>query len=214
MQHFGDKTYSQSGQDIMLLNIFKLLKIESPTYLDLGAHHPTQISNTALLVERLKAKGVNVDAHPQAIQFFKQQRPKDINVCLGVGPTRGKLNFYIWDDTSAINTFDKERAQRWIECGHRVSVTQVEVVTLQDILDMYCDGKYPDLLLMDIEGLDHAVLESADFSVTKPKVIVAEIEQNQQNTVDLMFSKGFIPLVRMVSDLIFVDMEYEDRLRS
>ena len=51
-QRFGPQTYAQGGEDLVLLNIFARLGIARPTWLDIGAHHPWRISNTALLYAR------------------------------------------------------------------------------------------------------------------------------------------------------------------
>ena len=45
------KTFSQSGEDVIINFIFNnLLKIKKPTYLDVGAHHPFFLSNTAFFI--------------------------------------------------------------------------------------------------------------------------------------------------------------------
>ena len=41
-------SFSQCGEDLIVKFIFDCLGINSPTYIDIGAHHPHYISNTAL----------------------------------------------------------------------------------------------------------------------------------------------------------------------
>src|SRR5437763_16778861 len=62
-QGFGGRTYAQFGEDLIFLNIFALLGINTPSYIDVGAHHPVNISNTALLYER-GCRGIKIDANP------------------------------------------------------------------------------------------------------------------------------------------------------
>jgi len=59
-QWFGGRTYAQHGDDLAVLNIFKRLGIEKPSYLDVGAYHPFDLSNTALLYER-GSRGIVVE---------------------------------------------------------------------------------------------------------------------------------------------------------
>ena len=43
-------SYSQCGEDLLVDYIFKLRGIERPSYLDIGAHDPYYLSNTALFI--------------------------------------------------------------------------------------------------------------------------------------------------------------------
>lgn len=56
-QGFGHITYSQFGEDLVVANIFALLGVKRPTYLDVGANHPLKGSNTALLYARGGVEG-------------------------------------------------------------------------------------------------------------------------------------------------------------
>jgi hypothetical protein len=48
---FSKVSYSQSGEDLIVRVYFDILGITNPTYIDIGAHHPYFISNTALFYE-------------------------------------------------------------------------------------------------------------------------------------------------------------------
>jgi hypothetical protein len=71
-QWFGGRTYAQHGDDLAVLNIFKRLGIERPSYLDVGAYHPFDLSNTALLYER-GSRGINVEPNEaQCLCFMRR----------------------------------------------------------------------------------------------------------------------------------------------
>src|SRR5438552_1880892 len=112
-QSFGHLTYSQNGEDLIIANIFHILQKSRPTYLDIGAHHPINISNTALLYAR-GSRGVNVEANPNLIDIFRELRPDDITLNLGVGPQRSKRQFYCIDKWSGRNTFNKQIAEEFV----------------------------------------------------------------------------------------------------
>ncbi|MGB5027475.1 MAG: hypothetical protein WBO38_03165, partial [Chitinophagaceae bacterium] len=40
------RSYSQSGEDIIVSYLFERMGIKKPTYLDIGANHPIALSNT------------------------------------------------------------------------------------------------------------------------------------------------------------------------
>src|SRR5579871_5884717 len=62
-QIFGHLTYSQHGEDMIFANIFHIIGIEKPSYMDIGAYHPINISNTAYFYAK-GSRGVNIDANP------------------------------------------------------------------------------------------------------------------------------------------------------
>ena len=97
---YAQTYYSQFGEDII---ISKLLKKSKGVYVDVGAHHPKRYSNTYLLYKR-GWRGVNIDANPHTIKLFTTARPRDTNVCVGVGASEGELSYYAFSDP-AVNTF-------------------------------------------------------------------------------------------------------------
>ncbi len=62
-QRFGGVTHAQHGDDIIIRAVFDNLGIDNPSYLDIGAHHPTNISNTKLFYDA-GSRGINVEANP------------------------------------------------------------------------------------------------------------------------------------------------------
>jgi len=203
-QHFGHITYSQHGEDLMLCNIFKLLGIEKPSYLDVGAHHPESISNTKLLYDR-GSRGVNVEANPHLIQAFLNQRPEDTNLSVGVHTESGSAIFLMYDNRSGRNTFSIDEAKRMQGVMQVQTAETLPVVTLNQIVNTHCKGVFPDLLSMDIEGLDFEVLDHADFTKNWPKVIVVETRRDDTEKMQQMLElKGYALCCRMGENLIFV----------
>ncbi len=212
-QHFGNRFYSQNGEDIMLLNIFKQLEIEKPSYLDIGCHHPINISNTYMLYER-GSRGICVDANPNLREFWKEFRPEDQFVNIGVGPVAGVQTFYMYDDLSGRNTFSTAEV-RSME-GIMPSSPQpspVTIVTLNSVVDACLEGVFPDLLCLDIEGLDLDVLAQADFAESAPKVILVEANDSVEPFYSLFFKKKFTVYVHMGKNIIAVHQDYNKTLR-
>lgn len=212
-QIFGARSYAQHGDDFMLVNIFSLIGIQKPSYVDLGAHHPTEISNTHLLYLR-GSRGVNVEANLNLMDEFKRLRPEDKNICIGVAPTAGMKKFYMLDPTSGLNSFSETEIAK-VRHNHPVRhTTDLVCVTINDIIRDHHDGKWPDLLLTDIEGFDHEVLESAVFNWTdRPKVICSEIRpEESKRTIELLDNRGYYVYCRVQANLIFVHKFYHSQL--
>lgn len=213
-QKYGYVTYSQHGEDLALVNIFTLLGIDKPSYLDLGCHHPQNISNTHLLWKR-GSSGVNVDANQSHIDKFNEARPDDINLCIGIGTEIGEMTFYMYDDLSGRNTFSTEEVKSLEGIMTIRKEIKVPVTTLDHIVEFYCEEKYPDLLSMDLEGFDYDVLYSADFNKSRPKVICVETRLKDTEKMQNMIGDKFYTLyARFGENLIFIDTPYFSRALS
>lgn len=176
-QTLGNVTHAQHGEDIVLLNIFTQLAIPRPSYLDIGAHHPFHISNTALFYER-GARGVNVEANSNLINAFLELRPADITLNLAVGATPGEIDFYFIDDYSGRNTCDLATAQDFVAKHPSFAIQKQVRIPVTTVANIYRDHFAPgeiDLLSVDVEGMDCEILESMFASGIFPKVIVTEI---------------------------------------
>jgi FkbM family methyltransferase len=210
-QIFGHISYSQHGDDMAVANIFHLIGIKKPSYLDLGANHPFDISNTALFYAR-GSRGVNVEANPALLEAFKKHRPEDVNVNVGVGPEPGVLPLYMNGPTSGLNSFNL-LALKEMNIPFQGTI-DVNVITINDVVDQYCPGgKFPNFLNCDIEGYDYMVLESADFTHSAPMVICVEVRRKYSRAFqNLMHQKGYTMLLRCSENLIFVQNQYVDSL--
>jgi FkbM family methyltransferase len=203
-QWFGGRTYAQHGDDLAVLNIFKRLGIDKPSYLDVGAYHPFNLSNTALLYER-GSRGVNVEPNHALFAEFLKARPEDTNIWAGVAPISGDLPFYHVAADPGRFTFD-------VATATTLGVVRTEpviVYTLNEIVDsLACNGIWPDLLSLDIEGLDIDVLRVTDFGEYPPRVVIVEADCGGGDTshelAALMAVKGFIPHSWCGNNLIFV----------
>ncbi len=198
----------------MILSIFKLIGIDKPSYIDVGANHPHSISNTHLLYTR-GSRGVNIEANPDAMNDFKIHRPEDLSINVGIGPKEGVFEFYQFDNRSGRNTFSRENAKPFFHVGRTFisSPINMNMITLKSAIDLYCGGKFPDFMSIDIEGLDEEVLMSTDLT-HGPKVICTE-QLTWVDTSELkryLATQGYFCYCRMHHDLFFVKEEYKDKL--
>lgn len=210
-QWFGNRTYAQHGDDLAVLNIFKRLGIEKPSYLDIGAYHPFDLSNTALLYER-GSRGINVEPNEAQYALFLKHRPDDINLCVGVAPLVGRLAFYNVAADPGRFTFDVATAAT---LGITRSV-ELPVMTLNQIVEQHHAGIWPDLLSIDIEGFDVDVLRATemghygaiDVGWHGPKVAIVEADNGSGDTSaelsELMNAKGFMLHSWCGSNMLFV----------
>lgn len=171
---FVKSSFSQSGEDLIVDFIFSIRGLTKPTFIDIGAHHPYYLSNTALFYNK-GCRGINIEPDPELFSEFKQARKRDINLNIGIGVQEGEMDFYLIS-SSTMNTFSKEEADELVR-EHRMSIRQIRPIsvdTLPGILQKYCGGKFPDFLSLDVEGIDFEILTTIDYQHTYPTVICVE----------------------------------------
>jgi len=173
-QRFGGVTYAQHGDDIVMRCVFDSLGIDNPSYLDIGAHHPTHISNTKLFYDA-GSRGINVEANPNLFSQFMVDRPYDVNLNFGVGKESGFIPFYMVDNYSGRNSFDFETVNAFVQDYPEFSIKQVVDLPVMTVAQILQNKAVPDFLTIDVEGLDYDILKSIDFKRYPFKVICVEV---------------------------------------
>ncbi|MGF9713266.1 FkbM family methyltransferase [Paenibacillus naphthalenovorans] len=175
---FNKHTYSQSGEDSILAYIIHVLGIpfESIDYIDMGANHAKEMSNTYFFYSR-GAKGVLVEANPELIPELKFYRHRDIilNNCVDV-ETGNTVDFYILNG-DGLSTPDYNAAKKFCEINPALKIIdkkQVKTISYKTIVEDYL-GKAPTILSIDIEGKDLEILHSIDYQNYRPLIIVTEM---------------------------------------
>jgi FkbM family methyltransferase len=212
-QLFGDTTYAQHGDDLVIRAIFHSLGINCPSYLDLGAHHPENISNTKLFYDN-GSRGINVEANPNLHKLFLESRPQDINLNVGVGIKSGFQDFYMIDEESGRNSFIKEVAEGFVMNCPEFAITEVRQLPIFTVEQILHHRAIPDFLTIDIEGMDFEVLQSIDFRRYPFKVICVEIQPYSEEDIrTLMHNVGYYSIIKCGRNLIFVDKNLAHKVR-
>lgn len=165
-------SYSQAGEDLWLEKALGVK--ETGFYIDIGAYDPHHLSNTKHFYEK-GWFGINVEPNKLCHANFVRERPRDLNLNVGIDMNRGKLTFYVMNSPS-LSTFSKEKAEENEKLGYKiVSQDIVEVITLTDLFEKHVGNKSVDFLSIDAEGLDVSVLEGNDWNRWRPHAICIEV---------------------------------------
>jgi len=209
---YAVKSYSQEGEDMVLQRIFS--EKQQGFYIDVGAHHPRRFSNTYNFYRR-GWKGINVEPNPDCVEAFRSERSRDINLQLGVSDHVGTLTYYMFNDP-ALNSFDADlTASRVASTPFKlVGKKEIAVEKLDAILKKHLPkGTVIDFLSIDVEGLDMAVLHSNDWSLFRPRYVLAEslntsVEEALRGEIYLfMKMRGYELFAKTYNTLIFRDKE-------
>jgi len=206
---YAIKSYSQEGEDMILRRIFE--GQQRGFYVDVGAHHPRRFSNTYYFYKQ-GWRGINIEPNPDALKAFNSDRPKDINLQLGVSDAASILKYYYFDEP-ALNTFDSSIVKsRLADTQYKVIKTKdVAVERLDKILNEHLSVAAIDFLSVDVEGFDLAVLRSNNWHLFRPKCVLAEAlnmtldEAMKGDIVLFMLAQDYVLFARTYNTLIFCD---------
>jgi len=183
-------------------------------YVDVGAHHPRRFSNTRLFYKQ-GWSGINIEPNPEVGRLFEKERPKDINLQCGVSDLEGELTYYYFDEP-ALNTFDYEMVKSRLDTTPYKLTNQapIPVFRLDTIFKKYLSSTQRiDLLTIDVEGLDFAVLRSNDWEFFRPICIVVEtlntdLQQDISSDIaKFLINLGYKIFARTYNSLIFVEVK-------
>ena len=209
----GRKSFSQQGEDIVLYHVLHdLMKIATHTYIDIGAADPVEASNTFLLYWT-GGHGVLVEPNPMFVERLRRRRPRDIVVQAGVGVADAtEADYFVVRGRPTLNAFSLEEAERLrATMGKEAieAVLKMPLISVNRLIAEYM-GKAPDLLSIDVEGLDLAILRSLDFAAYRPGAIIAEtIMMGAPNVntdiAQFLLSKGYVVRGGSLINTIFAD---------
>ena len=212
-------SYAQAGEDRVLKFLFSSMGINQIAYLEIGTNNPIDINNTYLFYLG-GSRGVCVEPNPTLIRKIKKIRPKDICLNVGISPDNkeGELDFYIFDNNDAekgLSTFSKKEAEQVQNTTHIKieKVTKIPVTPINSVLAKYFPDKAPDLISIDVEGLDLEILQTIDFTTCRPIAVCVETvnftmshrKTKNKGIINFMEKQGYFVYADTGLNSIFAD---------
>lgn len=162
--------YAREGEDLIAVD---LLGGNVGFYVDVGCNHPIRFSNTFELYRR-GWRGLNVDGNAALIDLCRRVRPRDVSVCAVVSDGVRQARFTEFEE-STVSTLSPEHLAEWRQHSAIVREREVTTTTLTALLREHDVPSRFDLLSVDVERHDHAVLSSLDFDQFRPALIIVEM---------------------------------------
>ena len=141
-------------------------------YIDIGGGHPVAGSVSFWFYQR-GWSGIVVEPQPDLAALHRRLRPRDTLVEAVVGRTSGETDFFRIDRLHGLSTTVRGNADA--ACSHGVSYETIKrpSISLADL----CRAKELstiDFLTIDVEGAERDVLDGADWSLCRPRIVVLE----------------------------------------
>ncbi|MCE5340851.1 MAG: FkbM family methyltransferase [Planctomycetaceae bacterium] len=213
-KYFYFKSYSQCGEDLIVSYILKnYLKIEFPSYLDIGTNDPVHFNNTYYFY-RANSKGVCIEPNPELFKKIKKIRPKDICLNVGIGSKNIKsADFYVLS-SDTLSSFSKDEAERLCTLHAQKSekILKIPVVNINEIIEKYFE-KTPNFVSIDTEGMDLEILNAINFLKFRPEVFCIEtltyVEDKSERKINeissFMKDNGYVIYADTYINTIYVD---------
>jgi hypothetical protein len=209
----GRRSFAQQGEDLILYNLlWQDLEIQAPSYMDIGAGDPV-LSNNTYALYLTGSRGVLVEPNPTLVGKLKAVRPGDIVLACGVGLTEPMdADYFVIRGRWPLNTFSLEdvaELRRQSATDPVEKVIKRPLIPINRLMADHFDGA-PDLLSIDIEGMDLAVLRTMDFRAHRPAAICAETKKpymSHDGTAIARYlrGKGYVACAGSLYNTIFVD---------
>lgn len=190
-------SYSQHGEDAFLLALDNI--DQNDIYIDVGANHPSDISNTYLFY-RKGYKGILIEPNLELYLLNKFFRKRDISLPIGLSKSVGLTDFFI-SKTPVLSSIKPINE----DSGFRKKVTIV-TLTLDNLYDYLVKDHIKIFLLsIDTEGFNYDVLQSSKTLLSLVKYILIEFDNiNEQNKINSFLNKMDFRLIKTTEcNLIF-----------
>ena len=214
-------SFAQCGEDLIMDYAAGILGLGGITYLDIDTHHPIHLSNTYLFYLQDR-RGVCIEPDVTLLPPFRSHRPGDVLLNVGVGPEAGVRDFYVMTSPT-LNTFSRAEAERYGTYGSQKieRVEPVPIVRVDAVLAQHFPQP-PDLVSLDVEGLDLDILREFDFSRARPALFCVETltytedgsERKLTEIIDFMLAQDYFVYADTYVNTIFVDRNAWSRRRG
>lgn len=159
-------SYAQEFEDLIIYVVMKDY-VTNGNYIDVGANDPVRFSVTKVFYD-MGWNGINIEPLEDKCELLMKERPRDVNLCLGVGEADGELKMAVDGMASSFAT----DVQSKMGLSEERYITK-KITTLQRIVDIW--GKEEThFLKIDVEGFEREVLLGTDFTRFRPWLIVME----------------------------------------
>lgn len=164
-------TYSQHMEDKFIWEMLQHYNLKNSLYIDIGANHPIDISNTYLLY-RNGLSGIIIEPNGELLNLFRRFRKRDIVLQIGCSNSSTVMKFNI-SKTPVISSFSSSRDVNIYKSLY------IPVMTIDMVVENM-DLSFISLLTIDVEGLNLEVLQGATLLLKKTLLICIEFDSAEE----------------------------------
>lgn len=168
-------SFAQNAEDVLIFRAFRGKR--AGCFVDIGAGHPIA-DNVTQWLRMMGWAGVNIEPNPIFHRELELYRPDDTNLNIGISDHEGMLQFFqvLQNEVGhgwGLSSFDPRSEQLAAQLGYSTRHLEVFVRPLNDVIKGLSLPRV-DLLKMDVEGLESAIIRSTDWRSFRPRLICIE----------------------------------------
>ncbi len=221
MKGIGKVSFSQFGEDIIMMQMLQRFGVTNITYLDIGANDPINGSNTYNFYLR-GHKGVLIEPNVVLYNKIRKIRPNDTCLNFGISSTeQSEADYYMFSEAHCgMNTFSEQDALDYEKEGFPIQrVIKMPLKNINKVIEENFT-EAPTIVSLDVEGLDEIILQTFDFNKYQPLLVCVETVNfnvnreltKRKSVLDLMASKGYFIYADTHVNTIFCSRLQFDRL--
>jgi FkbM family methyltransferase len=203
---YGPGRYSENEEEWIIRDFFKDRR--EGFFVDVGASHYRDNSNTFYLDTRLGWSGIAIDPQAMFEADYRKYRPRTRFFALFVSDASNETaRLYMADRASLSASANRDFAQLF---GKKVTESIVPTITLTDLLT-HLQVAQIDLLSVDVELSEPKVLAGFDIDRFKPRLVCIEAHPDvRQQILDYFARHAYVTVGRYlrvdVQNLYFIPL--------
>ncbi|MCX6544260.1 MAG: FkbM family methyltransferase [Acidobacteria bacterium] len=196
---YGPSRYSRNEEEWIIRDYFQDRRAGS--FVDVGANHYKNDSNTFYLESELGWSGIAIDPQAEFAADYRTHRPRTRFFAFFVSDTSdSNITFHLADGNSLVASADQGFAER---AGTEIKdpvysskAVSVPTIRLSDLLDQTGLSHF-DFLSVDVELAEPKVLAGFDINRFAPTLVCIEAHpQVRQQILDYFAAHGYVVLGR------------------
>jgi FkbM family methyltransferase len=202
------ENYGLTVEDKPIFEVYldKLLKNDSFYFIQVGAHDGVRFDNLYQKITAINCAGIVIEPLRKYFNRLKMnyedyQNVIPLNIALHPNEKEVIIHHVDFDKLSllppwsgGIGSIDSKHHNESIIQSKYMAKTKVKAMSFMNLVEKY-NVKHIDLLQIDVEGFDLAILKMVDFSKIKPKLIKYEYinlnKEKQEESFRLLKKNGY-----------------------
>jgi len=180
---------SQHGQDEYIIKL--LNNKQNGIFVDVGAAHPTKLSNTYIMESELGWTGLLIEADEYFLSQLRQYRTSTVIEAL-VFNTNTILEYeYIYEPTEGFGNHIRNLGLNHGSAYKLIKTARKSTTTLQQILDSNDMPEIIDYMSLDIEGVELQALKSINLEQYRFRTMTIENNQGTSDIINYLTPYGY-----------------------